>query len=227
VEQVINKMTMNSRSAALVESVAQALQWAISDPSGRTFVNNSLSQKVNSGNFSRRRRLEEVQQLAAVFDSSTVPQISIYRYLLRLLAAFRCSEASFVAALVILDRLLEYDEGRLRLTMRNVHRAFLASLAVAVKYNEDLVYTNRHYAKAGGVHLKEVNRLEWALLSALDFDLRVEPEQYRIYETCLLGLGTSGGEEAHKTLVHPAMAVTVTPTPALVVSERCREHEPA
>mmetsp|Transcript_111749 Transcript_111749/g.222144 ORF Transcript_111749/g.222144 Transcript_111749/m.222144 type:complete len:226 (-) Transcript_111749:69-746(-) len=222
VEQVINKMTMNTRSAALIESVAQALQWAISNPNGCAFINNSLNRKHNSGNFSRRRSLEEMRQIATVFDSSTVPQISIYNYLLRLSKAFRCSEASFVAALIIVDRLLEYDGGRLQLTMRNVHRAFLASLAVSVKYNEDLVYSNKHYAKAGGVHLKEVNRLEWALLSALDFDLRVEPEQYRIYETCLLGLGSSGGEP-QKALVHPDM--TVNPTPALVVSERCREHE--
>jgi len=217
-------MTLNTRSAALVEGVAQALQWAISNPNGRAFINNSLSRKLDSGNFPRRRSLEETRQVATVLDSSTIPQISIYKYLLRLSANFRCSDASFVAALIIIDRLLEYDDGRLPLTMRNVHRAFLASLVVSVKFNEDLVYSNSHYAKAGGVHLKEVNRLERALLSSLDFDLRVEPEQYRIYETCLLGLGNSGAEP-QKALVCPAMPIT--PTPALVGPESCREHESA
>jgi len=215
-------MTLNTRSAALVEGVAQALQWAISNPNGRAFINNSLSRKLDSGNFPRRRSLEETRQVATVLDSSTIPQISIYKYLLRLSANFRCSDASFVAALIIIDRLLEYDDGRLPLTMRNVHRAFLGSLVVSVKFNEDLVYSNSHYAKAGGVHLKEVNRLEWALLSSLDFDLRVEPEQYHIYETCLMGLGNSGGEP-QKALGCPAM--TTTPTPAPVSPEGCREHE--
>jgi len=215
-------MTLNTRSAALVEGVAQALQWAISNPSGPAFIDNSLSRKLNSGNFPRRRSLEETRQVATVLDSSTIPQISICKYLLRLSANFRCSDASFVAALIIIDRLLEYDDGRLPLTMRNVHRAFLASLVVSVKFNEDLVYSNSHYAKAGGVHLKEVNRLERALLSSLDFDLRVEPEQYHIYETCLMGLGNSGGEP-QKALGCPAM--TTTPTPAPVSPEGCREHE--
>jgi hypothetical protein len=77
------------------------------------------------------------------------------------------------------------------LTLRNVHRVFLASLVVAVKYHEDLVYSNSHYAKAGGVHLREVNRLERVLLAAIDFDLRVEPEQYRLYEAALLSWSTS------------------------------------
>merc|ERR1719330_995408 len=78
-----------------------------------------------------------------------------------------------------------------RLSMRNVHRLFLASLVVSVKYHEDLVYANSHYAKAGGVHLREVNRLERVILMALDFDLRVPPEQYQIYEASLVSLCSS------------------------------------
>merc|ERR550532_2861612 len=110
---------------------------------------------------------------------------------MRLRATFRCSDATFIAALILVDRLLEYDGGRLPLTLRNVHRVFLASLVVAVKYHEDLVYSNSHYAKAGGVHLREVNRLERVLLAALDFDLRIAPEQYRLYEASLLSLCSS------------------------------------
>jgi len=219
-------MTMNTRSAALVESVAQALQWHISNPSGCAFVNNPLNRKLKSGNFSGRRSYEEIRQVALVFNSSAIPQISIYKYLLRLSATFRCSDASFVAALILTDRLLEYADGRLPLTMQNVHRAFLASLVVSVKYNEDRVYSNSNYAKWGGVHLKEVNRLEWALLSALDFDLRVEPEQYRICETCLLGIGRSGGDP-QKALACPGM-MKVMPTPAAIgVPEHQGEQESA
>merc|ERR1719434_215620 len=103
---------------------------------------------------------------------------------------------------IMVDRLLEYDGGRLPLTMRNVHRVFLASLVAAAKYHEDLVYSNSHYAKAGGVHLREVNRLERVLLAVIDFDLRVEPDQYRIYEAAILG--------SHQ------VAATATPPPLAV-----------
>mmetsp|Transcript_90899 Transcript_90899/g.294123 ORF Transcript_90899/g.294123 Transcript_90899/m.294123 type:complete len:205 (+) Transcript_90899:245-859(+) len=182
---------MSSRSTALVEGVAQALAWAIDDPAGHTSWNVSLCRNFGSATSKRRRGAEETRQAATVFDSSTIPPITISKYLMRLSATFRCSDATFIAALIIVDRLLEYDGGRLPLTMRNVHRVFLASLVVAVKYHEDLVYSNSHYAKAGGVHLREVNRLERVLLVALDFDLRVEPEQFRLYEATLLGFSRS------------------------------------
>lgn len=170
-------------SPGTVQSVAQALSIAVNDPLAPTWEIASPS--------SKRRCAQQALRLAAVFDSSVIPPIGIDRYLMRLSATFRCSEATFIVALIVVDRLLEYDGGRLPLTDRNVHRLFLASLVVSVKFHEDLVYSNAHYAKAGGVHLKEVNRLERVLLMALDFDLRVSPEQFRAYEACLTALRPS------------------------------------
>lgn len=186
------------QSATLVESVAQALSWAITDPVGHKSWNESVCQSIASSGCKRRPGAKELRQAASVFDSSAIPPITINKYLMRLRSAFRCSDATFIAALIIVDRLLQYDGGRLPLTMRNVHRVFLASLVVAVKYHEDLVYSNSHYARAGGVHLREVNRLERVLLAALDFDLRVDPEQFRIYESAL--------RELCRTLEEPTKA---------------------
>jgi len=187
---------MIPHSAALVEGVAQALTWAINDPLGHSAWNTSvchnLSLITSADLKSKRLRGErETMRAATVFDSSVVPPIGIDKYLMRLRQTFRCSDASFIAAFILVDRVLGYDGGRLPLSMRNVHRLFLASLVVAVKYHEDLVYTNSHYAKAGGVHLREVNRLERVILAALDFDLRVAPEQYHIYEASLASLCSS------------------------------------
>lgn len=175
---------MASRSAALVEGVAQALSRAISDPTGHS----SWCRDIGAAAAPTRRRGDPRTKKAAalVFDSSAIPPISIENYLLRLFSTFRCSDATFIAALILVDRLLDCDGGRLPLTMRNVHRVFLASLVVAAKYHEDLVYSNSHYARAGGVHLREVNRLERVLLGAVDFDLRVEPDEYQLYEAALL-----------------------------------------
>lgn len=182
---------MSPQSAALVESVAQALTWAINDPVGHSCWNENICRDTGTQNLKRRRSAMETKQAATVFDSSAIPPIGIDKYLMRLSSTFRCSDATFIAALIVVDRLLEYDGGRLPLTMQNVHRVFLASLVVSTKYHEDLVYSNSHYAKAGGVHLREVNRLERVLLATLDFDLRVEPEQYRQYEASLSNLFAS------------------------------------
>lgn len=174
-----------SRSAALLESVAQALTFAIDDPVGHSSWNTSLLSDIKSSCKRHRGPEETKSKSLTVFDSSAIPPITIDKYLFRLSQYFRCSDASFIAALVLVDRLLEYDGGRLPLTTRNVHRLFLASLVVAVKYHEDLVYSNSHYAKAGGVQVREVNRLERVVVATLDFELRVEPELYRTYEASL------------------------------------------
>lgn len=177
---------MSAKGAALVESVAQALSWAINDPLGHSdFISQNFATNLLL------RTQEDTRHAATVFDSSAIPPITVDKYLQRLCATFRCSDASFVAALIIVDRLLEFDGGRLPLTMRNVHRIFLASLIVSVKYNEDLVYSNSHYAKAGGVHLREINRLERVLLQSLDFNVKVEPEQYQLYEDALRNMNVS------------------------------------
>jgi len=178
-------MATSQCRSALVASVAKALSFAISDPTGHTSW--ALSQKHESP-CKRRRGITETQRSATVFDSSSIPPIGIDKYLMRLSANFKCSDASFIAAFIVVDRLLEYDGGRLPLTEQNVHRIFFASLVVSVKYHEDLVYSNSHYAKAGGVHLREVNRMERTLLAALDFDLRISPEQYQTYEAALIAL---------------------------------------
>lgn len=180
-------MAPSQRHSALVESVAQALSFAISDPAGHT----SWAHSQLFSPCKRHRGAEETRRAATVFDSSAIPPIGVVKYLMRLSAGFQCSDESFIAALIVVDRLLAYDGGRLPLTMRNVHRVFLASLVVAVKYNEDLVYSNSRYAKAGGVQLREVNRLERVILTALDFDLRVDPEEYKLYEAALHALAGS------------------------------------
>lgn len=183
----------------LVEAVAHALSIAVKDPSGHAPFWKSTSSPAEPGAAKQcSRDYDQTRQAVMVFDSSAIPPIGIDKYLARLNSTFRCSEATFIAALVLVDRLLEYDGGHVPLTMLNVHRVYLASLVVAAKFHEDLVYSNAHYAKAGGVHLKEVNRLERVLLAALDFDLRVSPEEYRVYEATLRALAgprkrTSGG----------------------------------
>mmetsp|Transcript_151409 Transcript_151409/g.282267 ORF Transcript_151409/g.282267 Transcript_151409/m.282267 type:complete len:333 (-) Transcript_151409:109-1107(-) len=164
----------------LVKCVAQALMCAI---------DNAKQPVIASATAPCLQAATAPPKGPGIFDSSAVPGISVDRYLQRLKAVFNCSESSFVLALIIIDRLLEVcsrtGQDPQRITMLNVHRLFLASLIVTVKFNEDLVYGNSHYAKAGGTQLREVNRLERFLLKALDYDFHVQPEQYLFYINAL------------------------------------------
>eukprot|EP00411_Alexandrium_monilatum_P036337 CAMPEP_0175338728 /NCGR_PEP_ID=MMETSP0095-20121207/4981_1 /TAXON_ID=311494 /ORGANISM="Alexandrium monilatum, Strain CCMP3105" /LENGTH=179 /DNA_ID=CAMNT_0016636133 /DNA_START=24 /DNA_END=560 /DNA_ORIENTATION=- len=103
-----------------------------------------------------------------LFDSSTVPSISVASYLQRLQVTFQCCNASFIGALVILDRLLlncrMHGQEPQHVTPWNFHRLFLTCLVSSVKYNEDDVASTRQYAKAGGVQPRELGCLERFLL---------------------------------------------------------------
>jgi len=135
----------------------------------------------------------EMRATPSVFNSVSVPEISMYSYLQRLQGLIKCSSTAFICALVLVDRYLvrrecEGKEPNL-LTRRNVHRLFLTCLVVAIKFNEDNIERNAHYAKAGGIRVGEMNRLELSLLTELDYDLRVQVDVYRRYEEALRFLG--------------------------------------
>lgn len=155
-----------------------------------------------------------------VFDSREVPRVPIGRYLQRLQMTFGCCDAAFVGALVVLDRFLARRRAQgqepQQLTAWNVHRLFLTCLVASVKYNEDCVFGNWHYAKAGGVQLRELNCLERFLLLALDFDLRAHPEQFSAYKAALQALAALGDGLPPLDWAPPDCAPTTAPA--------CRGH---
>mmetsp|Transcript_106309 Transcript_106309/g.300782 ORF Transcript_106309/g.300782 Transcript_106309/m.300782 type:complete len:254 (+) Transcript_106309:169-930(+) len=136
----------------------------------------------------------EMSAAPSVFNSITVPRISLQCYLERLYGMINCSSTMFLCALILVDRYLGKSENHLGqqrvLSKQNVHRLFLTCLVVMVKYNEDSYESNAHFANAGGIHLGEMNRLELSLLTELNYDLRVQEGVYRHYEQNL-GLFTS------------------------------------
>ena len=69
------------------------------------------------------------------------------------------------------------------ITIKNVlvlHRLILAALVVSTKYNEDIIYKNSHYAKVGGVSLEELNLLEHYFLENIDYNIYINPEEYKL-----------------------------------------------
>lgn len=60
------------------------------------------------------------------------------------------------------------------------------SCVVAIKFVDDLHLSNEDFAKVGGVPLPELNSLELALLSALQFDLAVDADLFLKYARHLM-----------------------------------------
>ena len=58
-------------------------------------------------------------------------------------------------------------------------------MVLAIKYNEDDYYSNKYYAKVGGIGLNELNELEYNLLILLEFNTFIDDETYEKYENQL------------------------------------------
>lgn len=91
-----------------------------------------------------------------------------------------CSPSTFVYALALIDRVLEYHPGFV-LHSQNVHRILLAANVVAAKYLDDFFYKNSFYANVGGVPLRLLNELEAEFMSLIGFNAHIEHETFASY----------------------------------------------
>eukprot|EP00181_Compsopogon_caeruleus_P004630 CAMPEP_0184688850 /NCGR_PEP_ID=MMETSP0312-20130426/30322_1 /TAXON_ID=31354 /ORGANISM="Compsopogon coeruleus, Strain SAG 36.94" /LENGTH=277 /DNA_ID=CAMNT_0027146121 /DNA_START=377 /DNA_END=1210 /DNA_ORIENTATION=- len=148
-------------------------------------LTNSLTERCD---MARHRRSESVKtsqcwlpdplDSISIFYSREKPDFPLKLYVQRLLYYIDVSESVFYAALIYLDRLLERHPTIL-VDEHNVHRFLITSVVLASKFLEDNVYTNRHYARAGGLaSTTEMNMLEAEMLRMIRFDLYLSLETY-------------------------------------------------
>ena len=111
--------------------------------------------------------------------SEVPPKISIYEYVSRIQKYCLIEKNIIILGLIYIDRIC--DINRLRLTNYNIHRILFISILIALKYNEDSIYSNKYYSEVAGVSLKELNSMESSFLELLDFKLFVSEEEFKKY----------------------------------------------
>lgn len=104
-------------------------------------------------------------------------------YLTRIAREYQATEVHFTTALVYLDRIQQQDPTLLP----NLHALLTTSLVLSLKYWEDKVHSNKHYASCAGVSLKEINSWERNVLSLLDYDFSIPDAEYQVYWENLTG----------------------------------------
>jgi hypothetical protein len=82
---------------------------------------------------------------------------------------------------------LKTKDPTIRVTSYNLQRLLLVSVMLAHKYLDDLYYSNKYWARIGGVTVKEINHLEATVLQLLDWKMHVSREEYLEYLKGLLG----------------------------------------
>mmetsp|Transcript_20808 Transcript_20808/g.50918 ORF Transcript_20808/g.50918 Transcript_20808/m.50918 type:complete len:220 (+) Transcript_20808:143-802(+) len=129
---------------------------------------------------STRVALPSPRDPVSIFFSSFKQPFTLQYYAQRVVKYAQCSPSALFAALVYMER-IRAREFKLRPCEYNVHRLFLACVVLAVKFLDDEVFTNAHYARVGGITIAEMNKLELATLKLLNFELQVSVDEYRDY----------------------------------------------
>lgn len=114
------------------------------------------------------------------FHSVRAPPLGIQDYLQRIAKYFQCSNECFVFSLIYIDRIVKLHPD-FKICDLNIHRLLVTSVMLAVKFFDDIYYSNAYYAKVGGVRTTEVNKLEAQFLRLIDWRLHVTPQEYDHY----------------------------------------------
>ena len=122
----------------------------------------------------------------AEFETGKACPLTASAYLKRIMKYGGCSSCCVVVGLMYLQRLKQRMPS-VCLTSGNLQRLLLTSVMVAAKFLDDLYYSNKHWARIGGLNLQEVNALELKLLFQLSFSLNISRVEYQEYLQGLVG----------------------------------------
>ena len=118
------------------------------------------------------------------FYSKNIPLISIKDYLEHIYKYTKINTSTIILILIYIDRICNIH--KCKLCYYNIHKLILGSMIIAIKYNEDEYYSQKFYAKIGGVTLAEICNLEYNFLSLINYNLFVNENLFSKYNDFIL-----------------------------------------
>jgi hypothetical protein len=144
------------------------------------------------------------------FVGTLVPDLSLQEYVYRVSRYCGCSSSCWVAALIYTDRVLAFTKSSPQpalLDHLSMHRHIITGLVCAIKYHDDRVHTNAFYANVGGVQVQELNKLELAYCTILNWNFHIAGPTFDIYFEQLLQQSASCAVTPQQNM-YPSCAVT-------------------
>ena len=120
------------------------------------------------------------------FHSRAPPGISVLDYLQRLTTHATLSPPILLSMVYYIDRLCTLYPA-FTITSLTVHRFLITSATVASKGLSDSFWTNKTYARVGGVSMKELALLELEFLTKMEWRIVPKPEVLCDYYKSLIG----------------------------------------
>ena len=122
------------------------------------------------------------EQSKMIFSSNSIPKISILEYLNRIVNYTKIEDSTLITAIIYLDLV---GQNEIYLTDYNIHTLLLICILIAIKMNEDSIYTNDYYAQVAGISLKKLNKIEHEFLNMNKFKLFVDKNLFDKYQQYL------------------------------------------
>ena len=116
-----------------------------------------------------------------LFDSTSVPPISILDFVNRLMMLSNSHPVHLLTTIILLDKLIRANQNtfaKVVMSKFSVHRIVATSLMISTKFLEDQYFDNKYWARLMGVDLKEANRLERSFLKYLDYKVNITLENF-------------------------------------------------
>ena len=113
------------------------------------------------------------------FSTKSPPKVTLQYFFGRIKRYSKIEKSTLIIILIYADRMC--TTSGIILNPHNIHRIILGCLLLAIKYNEDIYFTNEQYAKIGGVSLKEINDLESFSIDFLDYNLFISTDIFDKY----------------------------------------------
>ena len=150
-----------------------------------------IKQLLNENKKQKNYKSKVREQSKMIFSSSSIPKISILEYLNRIAKYTKIEDSTLILSIIYLDSIAQ----NIYITEYNIHTILLISIIIAIKMNEDLIFTNDYYAKVAGIPLKKLNKLEHEFLNMNKFTLYVDKGLFDKYEKTIKNFFTDNYDE--------------------------------
>jgi hypothetical protein len=139
---------------------------------------NSYISVLNNLIKSNKKREIEVND---IFEQIIIPEISILKYLLRIIEYSNIEENTLIISLIYLYEVSK----KKKITDFNIHKLLFTSILISLKFNEDEIYPFYYYSQIAGICQEELMQLELNFYFLIDFNLNVNKETFEHFQKIL------------------------------------------
>ena len=106
------------------------------------------------------------------------PYISPLDYLVHFIKFCKPITSCYIETCILINRFIKIIDRCDIFNQFTFHRIFLTAFVIATKYYDDYYFSNKYYARVGGIATSHLNSLEITFLKILNFNLFTTMEEF-------------------------------------------------